>query len=219
LVTAQDGGIFPKVRIVGDAPGTRERLLEVAIAIVEAGGEASLRVDEVATLAGFTKPMVYRHFGDREGLVIAVQTERYLRSLQYGLTDLVGEAERCGSADEFVALIQRWFTSFFSPEGLERRALRIDVLGSAVSRPALQASVHEANEAQAAGVAVLVEIAQSRGWMSTRFDPMTLGIWITGLLLSRHLVEIDPGAFDAAGWDDVTLSVVRSLITGEGLAS
>ena len=204
---------------MGDAPGTRERLLEVAIAIVEAGGEASLRVDEVATLAGFTKPMVYRHFGDREGLVIAVQTERYLRSLQYGLTDLVGEAERCGSADEFVALIQRWFTSFFSPEGLERRALRIDVLGSAVSRPALQASVHEANEAQAAGVAVLVEIAQSRGWMSARFDPMTLGIWITGLLLSRHLVEIDPGAFDAAGWDDVTLSVVRSLITGEGLAS
>jgi AcrR family transcriptional regulator len=194
-------------------------LLEVAIAMVESGGEAGLRVDEVATLAGYTKPMVYRHFGDREGLVIAVQTERYLRSLQYGLTDLVGEAERCGSADEFVALIQRWFTSFFSPEGLERRALRIDVLGSAVSRPTLQASVHRANVAQAAGVAELVEIAQSRGWMSARFDPMTVGIWITGLLLSRHLVEITPGAFDAAGWDDLTLSVVRSLITGEGLSS
>jgi TetR/AcrR family transcriptional regulator len=73
---------------MSDSTRTRERLLEMAIEMVEARGEAGLRVDEVATLAGVTKPMVYRYFGDREGLVIAVQAERYRRSLQYGLSNL-----------------------------------------------------------------------------------------------------------------------------------
>lgn len=198
--------------------GTRERLLEVAIAMVEARGEAGLRVDEVAGLAGFTKPVVYHHFGDREGLVIAVQTERYLRSLQYGLGNLAEDARRCDTADEFVALVYRWLRAFFTPEGASRRAFRIDVLGSAVSRPALRAAVQRANEAQAEGVAALARLAQDRGWMPTHFDPVAVGIWFTGVILSRHLVEMTPGAFDEAAWDDVTLQAARFVITGKGLA-
>jgi AcrR family transcriptional regulator len=194
---------------------TRLRLLEVAIEMVEAGGEAALRVDEVARRAGFTKPVVYTHFGDREGLVIAVQAERYTRSLQYGLSGLVEQANRCRSCDEFVDLIQNWLRSFFSPEGAERRAFRIDVLGSAISRPALQASVQKANKAQADGVAFLVELAQARGWMPPHLDPVTVGIWITGVLLSRHLAEMTPDGFDTEGWDNLTLQVVLSLITDE----
>jgi AcrR family transcriptional regulator len=197
--------------------GTRERLLEVAIDMVEAGGEAGLRVDEVAKRAGFTKPVVYHYFGDREGLVVAVQTERYRRSMQYGLFSLGDEAHRCESADEFVHLVHRWLTSFFSPEGAERRAFRIDVLGSAVSRPSLRAAVQQANEAQANGVAMLASLAQERGWMPKRFDPKAVGIWITGVILSRHLVEMTPEAFDVDAWDDLTLSVARFVITGEGL--
>lgn len=194
--------------------GTRERLLEVAISMVEARGEAGIRVDEVATLAGVTKPMVYRYFVDREGLVIAVQAERYRRSLQYGLNTIIEDAHRCRSADEFADVLQRWLRSFFSPEGVVRRALRIDVLGSAASRPELRAVVQNMNEAQAEGVASLLRFAQERAWMPLRFDPMTVGIWITGVLLSRHLTEMTPGAFDQAAWDELTLSVVRFLLTG-----
>lgn len=204
---------------MNDALGTRERLLEVAIAMVEERGEAGLRVDEVATLAGFTKPVVYHHFGDREGLVIAVQIERYQRSLQYGMSHLAEEALGCDSSDEFVALVQRWLTSFFSPEGAARRAFRIDVLGSAVSRPELQAVVQQINELQANGVAELARLAQARGWMPRIFDPLAVGIWFTGVLLSRHLVEMTPGSFDTAAWDDITLQATRFVITGEGLPS
>ena len=199
------------------AAGTRERLLEAAIAMVEERGEAGLRVDEVAALAGFTKPVVYHYFGDREGLVIAVQAERYQRSLQYGLANLADEALRCVSADEFVNLVHRWLRSFFSPEGMARRTFRIDVLGSAVSRPDLRGVVQRANEAQAEGVAQLARLAQARGWMPRRFDALAVGIWFTGLLLSRHLVEMTPGAFDEAAWDDITLQAARFVITGEGL--
>jgi AcrR family transcriptional regulator len=199
--------------------GTRELLLEVAIGMVEARGEAGLRVDEVAKLAGFTKPVVYHYFGDREGLVIAAQVERYQRSLQYGMSDLTVEAQACTSAEDFVLVVHRWLRSFFSPEGAARRAFRIDVLGSAVSRPELQAVVQQINEIQANGVAALARLAQDRGWMPQRFDPLAVGLWFTGVLLSRHLVEMSPGAFDEAAWDDITLQAARFVITGEGLPS
>lgn len=199
---------------MNNSTGTRERLLEAAIKMVEARGEAGIRIDEVVTTAGFTKPVLYHHFGDREGLVIAVQAERYRRSLQYGLNTIIEDVHRCRSANEFVDVLQRWLRSFFSPEGAARRALRIDVLGSAGSRPELRAVVQNMNEAQAEGVASLLRFAQERGWMPLRFNPMTVGIWITGVLLSRHLTEMTPDAFDQAAWDELTLSVVRFLLTG-----
>lgn len=205
--------------VMNDAQGTRERLLEVAIDMVEARGEAGLRVDEVATQAGFTKPVVYHYFGDREGLVVAVQAERYRRSLQYGLDHLADDARTCATADEFVDVVHRWLRSFFSPEGALRRTFRMDVLGSAVSRPELQAVVQQANWLQADGVAELARLAQARGWMPRRFEPRAVGIWFTGLLLSRHLVEMTAGAFDEAAWDDITLQAARFIITGEGLPS
>jgi AcrR family transcriptional regulator len=193
---------------------TRERLLEVAIEVVEARGEAGIHMDELATLAGVTKPTVYRYFVDREGLVVTVQAERYRRSLQYGLNTIIEDAFRSRDADEFVDVLQRWIRSFLSPEGAAQRALRIDVLGSAGARPKLRAAVQTMNEAQAEGVASLIRLAQERGWVPLNFSPVTVGIWITGLLLSRHLTEMTPGAFDHATWDELTLSVVRFLLTG-----
>ena len=41
---------------------TRDRLIQAAISIIETEGEAGVRVDQVAALAGFTKPVLYAHF-------------------------------------------------------------------------------------------------------------------------------------------------------------
>ena len=47
---------------------TRQRLLEAAISIIETHGEGAIRVDQVAELAGFTKPVLYSYFKNREEL-------------------------------------------------------------------------------------------------------------------------------------------------------
>lgn len=57
------------------APGARgigrEELLEAAIRVVRRDGPGA-SMDDIATEAGITKPILYRHFGDRSGLVAAV---------------------------------------------------------------------------------------------------------------------------------------------------
>lgn len=41
-----------------------ERILEAAIAAIEAGGEASLRIDLIAQEAQITKPSIYHFYGE-----------------------------------------------------------------------------------------------------------------------------------------------------------
>lgn len=196
---------------MSDQMGTRERLLEAAISIIEADGEDGLRVDRVAELAGFTKPVVYHHFADREDLVVAALGERYLRSLGYSLEDIKFAAARCRTADQLTQILCQAIKEFGSRQGIERRRLRIEALGAAVSRPALQASLAEASRRQYAALAEVLEIANEEGWLRVDVETRDLAVWWSGLILSRHLVEIDPEHFDAAEWDTITEWVVRSM--------
>lgn len=60
---------------IADRAGRREAYLDAAIAVIHREGpQASM--DAIAHAAGVSKPILYRHFGDREGLVAAV-AERF----------------------------------------------------------------------------------------------------------------------------------------------
>jgi AcrR family transcriptional regulator len=58
----------------------REQLLDAADRVVHASGNG-FSMDEIASEAGITKPVLYRHFGDKDGLHEAL-TERYIGELE-----------------------------------------------------------------------------------------------------------------------------------------
>ena len=191
---------------------TRERLLEAAIAIIETQGEGAVRVDQVAELAGFTKPVLYSYFKNREEVIVTAQGERYIRALELGREDVDAAVLNASTADEFFLIMQKWVRSFASPEGELRRRFRMEVLGSAITREKLQEKIREANRVQAKNLGALLAIAKDRQWLSLDVDAEDLSIWWTGLVLSRHLVEIDPTGLDAEAWDYITIEMMRSII-------
>lgn len=192
---------------------TRDRLLEAAISVISAEGEGAIRVDRVAELAGFTKPVLYHYFDDREGLIAAAQAERFRRSLDIGLVGVIEEAEKATTAEEYLEVTLRWLKSLLGPDGEERRKFRIEVLGSAVSRPALLANVIEVSRVQADRFAVHLRIAESRGWLKPDVRLDELARWWTGVILSRHVFEIDKERYSPTGWDKTTEFVMRAMLT------
>ncbi len=62
------------------AAARREQLIEVARALFAERGYDGASVEEVAARAGVTKPVVYEHFGGKEGLY-AVVVDREVRHL------------------------------------------------------------------------------------------------------------------------------------------
>jgi AcrR family transcriptional regulator len=75
------------VTALPDREARREELLEAADRIVQRDGPA-VSMASIAAEAGITKPILYRHFGDKEGLYAALaarHTERLLHVLQDAL--------------------------------------------------------------------------------------------------------------------------------------
>ena len=61
----------------------RGELLDVADEVMQRDGP-HVSMDDIASEAGITKPVLYRHFGDKDGLFQAL-TERYVAELKVAL--------------------------------------------------------------------------------------------------------------------------------------
>jgi AcrR family transcriptional regulator len=87
----------------------REELLDVADRVIQRRGVA-VSMDEIASEAGITKPVLYRHFGDKDGLYQAL-TERYVDELKTALKPAIKASEprdRLAAAiDAYLAYVER----------------------------------------------------------------------------------------------------------------
>ncbi|MET7992861.1 TetR/AcrR family transcriptional regulator [Amycolatopsis sp. NPDC005232] len=70
-MTARDATDSPRHRIVG-----------AAIELLESGGPDAVSTRAVAAAAGMQPPAIYRHFGDKEGLLEAVAEQGYAQFLE-----------------------------------------------------------------------------------------------------------------------------------------
>jgi AcrR family transcriptional regulator len=68
------------LRLTG--PARREQILDTAEAIVEDHGFHAVSIDRVARESGITRPVVYTHFGDLDGLLNAVVDRANERTLE-----------------------------------------------------------------------------------------------------------------------------------------
>jgi AcrR family transcriptional regulator len=88
----------------------RQQLLDAAIAVVRRDG-AGASMQDIAREAGITKPIVYRAFGDREGLTNAV-AEVFAAELRGALEAAIAQspsdrARVAAAIDAYLAFIER----------------------------------------------------------------------------------------------------------------
>jgi AcrR family transcriptional regulator len=195
-------------------PPTPERIIEAAIGAIEAGGEAALRIDVVARQAGITKPSIYYFYGDRDGLVAAAQAERYRRSLLNGLEEAIDMTRAATSREEFEALLPLYVDVVMQPAGAHRRAQRIQVLGSAVSRPALTEEVVAATERAVELTTELVKIPLDRGWATPGYDTDAIALWWLSNTQGRHLFDLVADERLHEQWRAITIAQLRLLYFG-----
>jgi AcrR family transcriptional regulator len=87
----------------------REELLDVADRVIQARG-TSVSMDEIASEAGITKPVLYRHFGDKDGLYEAL-TRRYVDDLTHSLRPAVAtddpRSRLTAAIDAYLSYVER----------------------------------------------------------------------------------------------------------------
>ncbi|WP_162941504.1 TetR/AcrR family transcriptional regulator [Desertimonas flava] len=96
----------------------RGELLTAAMEVIRRDG-ADATMEEMATAGGISKPILYRHFNDRDGLVSAI-TELALAELARLLEEKVGEARLAGSRAGIRGTIDAFFQYIDSDPELYR---------------------------------------------------------------------------------------------------
>ncbi len=191
---------------------TRDRLIQAAISIIETEGEAGVRVDQVAALAGFTKPVLYAHFADKDVVIVHAQSLRYRRSLEFASQGVIAAISQVKSKDEFDARLEEAIASFADPESRHQRGVRSEVIGSSVSRPDLRDAVVLANRVYVSGLAAEIDRWREEGWVNPRFSSIELAEWWAVQVHGRYFVEVDIEDRESSEWVNITLFSVRQLL-------
>lgn len=208
---ADSNGAGPSLR----APAAR-RLVEAAIAAIDATGESGVRVQEIADAAGVQIPILYRHFGSREGLLQAAQVELLARSLEADILQVKAAVDAVSDEQEFRSLFEGVLASLRTPERRAKRWRRVNVIGSTYGRPQLAEAVAQVQRRAVEMIASVFERPHQEGWLREGIDLLAFAAWFAGQTQGRILVELgDVGVSDDA-WDAVSADAVRYVLFGPG---
>jgi AcrR family transcriptional regulator len=190
---------------------TRTRIINAAIAMMDEGGEAAVRLGAIAENLGIKEPSIYHHFANRTELVTAAYVEWYWQCLK---TDIPVEAMMVlvETKEDYVRALRKTMEWSYRPERHHVRAIRLGVLGAAQRNPELAAAVNEINKKFLATVADSVLFAQQKGWLRADLNPMATAYWLHGQIVGRAVAEMDPGYVDLAQWDKVSFEAVLGLV-------
>jgi AcrR family transcriptional regulator len=159
---AQAPQVSPKALVNGHPHGRvpravrEEQLLEVAEEVFAQQGYQGTSIEDIARMAGVTRPVVYDHFGSKEGIYLAC-----VRHARSELERLINEA--AGTTDDPAAQLWGGINAYF--EFVERHGRAWDGLfgqGAAVAGPAAE-EVMRQRFATVEGIAGLLKpfVAQS----------------------------------------------------------
>jgi AcrR family transcriptional regulator len=188
------------VSLLQDRDARRESLLRAADEVVQRDGAAA-SMSAIAAQAGITKPILYRHFGDKSGLFLALaerQTDRLLDALVDALTAGGSPRERVHrTVDTYLAMIER-------EPGVYRFLVESDE--AVAAREPVRGFVHRLEDLLAAGIthelrfdeddvrpavwaAAIVGMVQAAGerWLGAR--------WCSRAELSQLLTDLLWGAY------------------------
>ncbi|MGI9052135.1 MAG: TetR family transcriptional regulator [Ilumatobacteraceae bacterium] len=174
----------------------RQSLLEAATAVVREQGPRT-SMDAMATAGGVTKPILYRHFGDRQGLVSAIG-ERFEQQLDEAIRAALATFGRAEEGAVLRATIDAYLRLIEQETQLYRFLVQQDARSGNETTSAFVAQVSE----RVAGVL-------AAGLRANGGDPAPAELWAVGIV----------GMVHAAGdwWAERRTSMSRADVV-DGLA-
>lgn len=208
--------IEEKVTVIaeGETSTPAQRILERAIEVINAAGEVAIRTNPIAAECGVTPPILYRAFQSREGLVIAAQAERYRRATETAATLLIELISSATSRKDLIDKVSQALDFIFSDDRHGAREIRANVIGSAVSRPALRAEIVKVDSWYMQKIADAYAIAFGQGWVNSDVDIRAIALWAQGLTNSRIMVEFAGNKVLATQWNDISKKAILQAIFG-----
>jgi TetR/AcrR family transcriptional regulator len=163
---------------VRDPEGRRAAILEAATQIFASRGFLGASMQDIADASGINKPLIYHHFGSKEGLYAAVKQNLVARCDRQS----VGIDQADERPADLRAELLRFFETFRDNEALLRICAWSRLEGGSTSGPGEMGLMEPLRRR--------LELAQEQRVIRSDIDPQNLSIMLAGLVvfwLEGHL--------------------------------
>jgi AcrR family transcriptional regulator len=191
---------------------TRQHILKCAQVELEKYGPIKFNILRVIEESGVSRSSVYHHFGDRDGIIAAVEVERLISEIRHSNEMLRLALSAATSGKKVFELLEQALLFASMPEGRQSRAHRVAVIAAAQDIPQLQISLVENTISGDKYLAETLEIAQSQGLIEMSLPAIDIARFIASIFIGRITVDgLESEEVDAS-WVKTTVAVLRFLL-------
>jgi AcrR family transcriptional regulator len=174
-----------------DRPGGRERILAAAMAILEAHGEAGLRLADVAERAEVAISAITHHFATREGLLAELHADRYAGLTRDDLAAARTLAQSARSREELAAGLAALTDAILDTARDRVRLARIVSIGATHGRPELRGVIRHTATELIDGLEMAIITAQARGLIDRKVDARVFATFIHAYAVGMVVTDLD----------------------------
>lgn len=195
-----------------EAPG-RQRILEAAMAAIEAEGEAGLRILDIAAEAEVAQGLINHHFGSRDGLVAAAQRERLAGQMERDRERLMRLLGSNPTRAQFVDGIAKLTRDVVRRARRDARLDRAAMVGAAHGRPEYREALGPIVAGLIDGLTHAVSHAQAAGYVRKDLDPRAVATFIQAYAFGIVLSDLDERRVPESALAEVIERALSGILT------
>lgn len=179
---------------------SKEMILALAITQIDRGGEASIRVKQIAEDAGTSVTSIYHFYGSREGLIEAAQIARFEGGYEGTRAKFLAAAQSVETREDFTQFLEAQVREIFTATHRMNRRRRMNVAGSAIARPDLLSAINDVQRRWYAELVDGLRTAKERGLIGKDADVESIATWHLVTVNGFPAIEGDSTGTDVAKW-------------------
>ncbi|MEX2533347.1 MAG: TetR/AcrR family transcriptional regulator [Nitriliruptoraceae bacterium] len=190
----------------------RERILSVAVQILESRGEAALRIAEVAEAAGVALGLVSYHFGGRDGLIIAAQQRRFAGLVREDGAAFQRILDDLKTPDDLVAALSDLSRAVLDSRRAQIRLSRIAAIAATFGREDAYVITGEIVDQLLADYSAHIQQAQSRGLIRADLDTRAIATFVQSYALGLVIFDLDPASASTQKMHEVIMAALAGFM-------
>ena len=194
------------------AASVRDRVLAVAIAQLERGGEAAVRIDEIRSGAGVSSGSLYHHFEDRDEIIAAAQLRRFARLAEAEAAEVTALLAAAGDVAALRRGLRQLARTALGGPRADARWVRIQALASTVGRDDLRDDLTAVQTRLIDRIAAEVAQAQARALLRADLDARAIAAQLGVLAFGLALDDLDQHGVGVEAWLAVTGAALDALL-------
>ena len=191
---------------------TMKLLIDHALIELNKNGAANFDLDAVLRRSKTSKGSLYHHFGSKNGLIVAVETEVIRSGLTSDNQVLRQMIEGCNSPQDFFNAIELAMRAGAGEPTREVRRQLIRSIAFAQHDKNLAATLRETSMMGTQYLAETLAVAQRKGWLKNDIDITALSFWLQGIFIGQIMIDITNTKTNDEEWVSIALHSLKSFI-------